>query len=248
MIAIKPPLCFSEKGHRENNEDFILPARYALSTGLFIVCDGMGGLDKGELAAKTVATQVYGFILNADKGVNVEHTVNGAVAEAYETLEKELENDQYIARMGSTLALVYFREKEVVLAHIGDSRIYHVRNGKIHYKTRDHKQVEDMVDNNIITAEQAVWHPWRNRLSKSVSVAKGGFIRHESTVKVITDILSGDYFFICTDGVLEQLSDDLLCRILEETFVDNSFKLQKILDVCEGKSQDNYSGYLLQVV
>ena len=141
----------------------------------------------------------------------------------------------------------------MTVAHIGDSRVYHIRNGEILYKTRDHKQVLDMVDDGIITMEQARTHPWRNRLSRSISAKRRlgeeeANPKHDtSEVRTIGNIQVNDYFFICTDGVLDQVDDQILLKILTPKSIKNQQKLNQILEICEGKTKDNYSGYLLQI-
>jgi hypothetical protein len=130
--------------------------------------------------------------------------------------------------------------------------VYHIRNGEILYKTKDHKQVLDMAKDGIITPEQALHHPWRNRLSRSVSVqiatAENPNPRKpdKATVQQLTDISPNDYFFLCTDGVLEQLTDEMLCQLLSNE-QPNEEKKAAILTICEGKTKDNYTGLLVQV-
>jgi PPM family protein phosphatase len=239
-IKIFQPISFSELGQRDNNEDYLFPekGKADAQATLFLVCDGMGGLDKGELASQVVANTIAKYLMNVKSSDLDESLIQKAVKKAHSALELELKNDFLLNRLGSTLTLLSLNDRDVTVAHIGDSRVYHIRNGEILYRTRDHKQVLDMVADGIITMEQASTHPWRNRLSRSISV-KRHLGEEESNID--------DYFFICTDGVLEQVDDQILLKILTPKSIKNQQKLNQILKICEGKTKDNYSGYLLQI-
>ena len=254
-FQLHTPLNFRELGQRENNEDYIFPevGKANAKSTLFLVCDGMGGLDNGELASQVVTETIVKYLMNVRSNDLDENLIQKAVKEAHLALELEFKNDSLLNHLGSTLTLLSLNDQGAIIAHIGDSRAYHIRNGEILYKTRDHKQVLDMVEDGIITLEQAKTHPWRNRLSRSISVkrylgAEEPNARYDkSAVKIIENIQVNDYFFICTDGVLEQVDDQILLKILTPKIVENHQKLNQILEVCKGKTKDNYSGYLLQI-
>ncbi|WP_165940241.1 PP2C family protein-serine/threonine phosphatase [Dyadobacter psychrotolerans] len=251
-ITISPPLAFTELGRRDNNEDYICPTNVDTDTRLFIVCDGMGGLDKGEDASRITAESVQRFFMENPSETTSEEYIYQAVVSAFEHLKAFAEADSLITRMGSTLTLLHLNSHSVTVAHVGDSRVYHVRDGVILYKTKDHRQVLDMVEQGIITAEQAIDHPWRNRLSRSVSfkVAMSGEAATaqpgKPVVQQITDIQENDYFFLCTDGVLEQITDALLTEVLASD-KPNEAKVTEILDRCRPETRDNYTGVLVQI-
>lgn len=251
-ITIFPPLAFSEVGQRKNNEDYTFPETVSTTTRLFIVCDGMGGLDKGEEASRITAEYVHRFFKENPSETITEEYVYKAVESAFEELKAFANADSLITRMGSTLTLLHLNSNGAAVAHIGDSRVYHIRNGAIRYKTKDHRQVMDMVEQGIITAEEAIGHPWRNRLSRSVSyqVAMSGepATAHpgKPVVQQIVDLQPDDYFFLCTDGVLEQVTDEILTGILTQD-KPNEAKVAEILERCLPDTQDNYTGVLVQI-
>ncbi len=246
-IKIHPPLPFQEQGKRDYQEDYIYPTTLDEATRLFVVCDGMGGLDKGEVASQTVADAIGEFVAQNPTQLTDTDYIQQAVTFAHDRLQSYLDNNPALSRMGTTLTLVYLHADSVTVAHIGDSRVYQIRNGGILYKTQDHKQVTDMVREGIITPEQAVNHPWRNRLSRSVSVNKDDKHRADKAAVVqITDVAAGDYFVLCTDGVLEQITDEILCEILKSD-QPNEVKKQAILTQCQDQTRDNYSGVLIQI-
>lgn len=246
------PLAFSHIGQRTINQDTLYPAVGSATeqTELFVVCDGMGGADKGEVASQLLCHAIAAYADSLNHPVfDVVHlrTALGLALDAYRAY---LRQHPLVGRMGSTLALLQFHERGATVAHIGDSRVYQLRAGAIIFQTRDHKQVADMVEDGIITATQALTHPWRNRLSRSVVAEPGNTGEPTSVptpdVTFLTDVRVGDYFFMCTDGVLEQLDDDTLQTLLASAIPDQA-KLQSLVALCDGQTKDNYSGYLIGI-
>lgn len=251
-ITIFQPITFSELGLKDNNEDYLCPTDINTNTKLFMVCDGMGGLDKGEDASKITAETIAQYFSDNPFESLTDEYLQKAVGAAFCALKAYMEMNSLISSMGTTLALLYINENGATVLHIGDSRVYHIRNGQILYKTKDHKQVLDMVEEGIITKEQAVNHPWRNRLSRSISVRKGEdeeacYRGTKLNAKIIENVQIDDYFFMCTDGVFECVDDQILVKILNIEDISNQQKINRILEVCRGKTTDNYSGYLLQI-
>lgn len=253
-MHIKPnhPLAFSCIGQRTINQDALYPA-VGLATedsNFFVVCDGMGGADKGEVASQLLCETITDYALSFNNPVFDLVHLRTALGMAIGRYYTYLRDHPLVGRMGSTLTVLQFHEQGATVAHIGDSRVYQLRLGKIIFQTHDHKQVNDMVDAGIITATQALTHPWRNRLSRAV-VAEPG---HNATsltiptpdITVITDVQVGDYFFMCTDGVLEQLDDYALKTLLAGDIPDQA-KMQSLVTLCNGQTKDNYSGYLIGI-
>lgn len=244
-IIIDHPLGFSLQGQRDNNEDAVYPppAEATAQHRFFIVCDGVGGAQKGELASHLAVTGFADYFTQFPQ-INYSETVMKA-AFAY-VLEKfdALLLEQFLLRgMATTLTFVGLGEKEVTAAHIGDSRIYQVRAGKIVFKSEDHSKVNYLLKTGLITPEQAQNHPERNVITRAI---QGSHKETEMEVNRLTDVEPGDYFFQCTDGVLENLTDEALCTILESD-QPNEKKLRLILNLCEGNTRDNYSGYLVRI-
>ncbi len=247
------PLAFSHIGQRTVNQDSLYPAVGDATgqTSLFVVCDGMGGADKGEVASQLLCTTLTKYARSFDNPIfDVVH-LRTALGLTLDTYRAYLRQHPLVSRMGTTLALLQFHDRGATVAHVGDSRVYQIRDGAIIFQTQDHKQVNDMVEAGIITATQALTHPWRSRLSRAV-VAEPGHADEPPAiptpdVTLLTDVRAGDYFFMCTDGVLEQLDDQTLTRLLAETVPDHA-KLQALISLCnEGQTKDNYSGYLIGV-
>jgi protein phosphatase len=244
------PVAFSYIGQRAVNQDRVYPAvgQATDQSQLFIVCDGMGGADKGEIASQLLCEALVTYATSENQQFADTTQLSAALALAYQAYDNYLKQHPFVSRMGSTLALLQFHEQGATVAHIGDSRVYQLRNGAIIFQTQDHKQVNDMVEAGIITATQAITHPWRNRLSRAVVASAGtdDTVSAKPDVTCLTDIQAGDYFFLCTDGVLEQVDNYVLETILAQSIPDQA-KVQAILSLCAGQTKDNYSGYLIGI-
>lgn len=250
MITIHNPLCFSEIGRKDNQEDFLFPSDADASTRVFILCDGMGGHDNGEIASRTAATALGGF-LTACKDVD-EPTFEAGLAAAYDALDKIDTNSA--KKPGTTMTCLCINPDSCLVAHIGDSRIYHIRpslydpkekRGGIIYQSADHSLVNDLLKAGEITEEEARDFPQKNIITRAMQPHLSK--RYKADIHEIYDIKSGDYFFLCCDGILERLSNEMLCEILADETLSNDAKLSKIKAVCDGNTRDNYSCWLVPV-
>ncbi len=255
-MRIEPafPLAFSHIGQRAVNQDTVYPAVGMADqrNRLFLVCDGMGGADKGEVASALLANAISTYAQPSSGLTLDKEPLQAALGLALDSYRAYLHQHPLVGRMGSTLALLQFHDRGATVAHIGDSRVYQVREGAILFRTQDHKQVNNMVADGIITAAQALTHPWRNRLSRAVvAEPASGDDALPPTLPVaemtlLTDVRAGDYFFLCTDGVLEQIDDYALETLLAGAIPDLA-KLQSIVARCDGQTKDNFSGYLIGI-
>lgn len=250
VLTICKPLAFSEPGERPNNQDFIFPelGKASATDRLFLVCDGIGGADKGEEASRIVGQQVADYFLRNYPLVVNKVAVREALQEAYDCLEAYLTQHPLVNRMGTTLALLQLHDRGASVVHLGDSRVYHIGCQGLKFCTTDHKQVYELVEAGIITAEQAKTHPWRNRLSRAILVqsAQASSRQDVPDLTHLADVEVGDYFFLCTDGVLEQLDETRLLAILHSDEPDIE-KLAQVMAVCQHRTKDNFSGYLVRV-
>jgi len=248
-IKIARPCALNERGGRENNEDSIYPGKgkAAEAQRFFLVCDGMGGHENGELASRTVCSAFAAFLENRDVTRFDRAVFKQALEYAYAQLDKEDTNGgEY--KMGTTLAFVCFHARGVFMAHIGDSRIYHIRRqgnrSSILYKSQDHSQVGELVRAGIITEEEAAVHPRRNIITRVMQPKQEKLVCAE--ICESDDIEAGDYFFLCTDGITESVSDELLCNITGRD-IDDESKIKAIHQVCLKNSRDNFSAYLISI-
>ncbi len=235
---------FSFTGQRANNEDFVLPADE--QSRLFIVCDGIGGWDRGEVASRIVAEAIACYCRQYLGEPLDEQYLTAALSSAHLALAKYLRHNPLINKLGTTLVLLHFDERGATVAHVGDSRLYHLRGGQVLFQTQDHKYVRELVADGIITEAQALSHPKRNTLSRSVGADSGRLLAKmdKPDITHLTDIEAGDSFFLCTDGVLEQVDQHILESIFGRS-TSSAEKVKQILSRCQDNTRDNYSGTLV---
>jgi protein phosphatase len=246
-ITIQKPFSVSEIGKRINNEDSIYPNNEYVTVNdrLFLVCDGVGGSNKGEVASSVACESIQSYFntfLDEEKAfdpVFIEKAVRFT----------EIRFDDYIKKnatakgMATTLCLLYFAPEGVFLTHAGDSRIYQFRNGEIIFKTEDHSLINSMIKNGQVAPEDANKHPQKNVIYRAI---QGTSVPVDVDVAKITNVMPGDLFLMCTDGVTEALTDEDLRKIFSGKDSSED-KLTKIKECCRYKARDNYSAYLIPI-
>jgi PPM family protein phosphatase len=224
----------NEIGGRANNEDSIF-----ISKKLFMVCDGIGGNNKGEIASKMVCEN-FAKAIKEERQLN-QSSINSIQKKVVQTLNAYTSAHSESEGMGTTLTLACFQENCIFLAWCGDSRIYHLRNGKILYQTQDHSYVQLLYDEGAITKEEMATHPRRNIILGSISANKeiSLIATHE-----IFDFQTDDCFLLCSDGLLENISDAILLDIFQKNDQKSDFS-SIFNNYCIEKTKDNYSMILL---
>ncbi|WP_128548726.1 PP2C family protein-serine/threonine phosphatase [Larkinella soli] len=236
----------SDIGGRANNEDHIfpVPAEAGPDTRLFLVCDGVGGSSKGEEASRLVCESVSLYfrdnpVWQVDAGY-----ITAAVRYAEQALSAfQLAHPESVG-MGTTLTLAAFHAGGCTIGWCGDSRVYQVRQGRILFRTEDHSLVEELVRQGVLSPHQAQKHPQRNVILRCLT---GTAEPAQVDVEIRRDIQAGDYFFLCTDGVLEVITDELLEDILGDTQTDHRTKFDALFERCYRNTRDNFSFYLIPV-
>lgn len=153
IITIGKPCAITEKGGRSNNEDSIypLPEQVTLDQKLFMVCDGVGGAEKGEVASSLACESIQTFFSTFLKDDPTPEFIHKAVHYAEVCFDSYVQEHPEAMGMATTLTMAYIASSGIVLAHIGDSRIYHLRKGEILYQTEDHSLVNSLVKLGKIT-------------------------------------------------------------------------------------------------
>ncbi len=247
-IHLHETYSFCQLGQRSNQEDARWPDTDAPSAAqrFFVVCDGVGGNEKGEVASSTVCGAIAKSLAGIDLANEVftEEDFSHVLYDAYAALDRRADDGN--RRMATTLTFVCFHRGGCMMAHIGDSRIYQVRPGVgIVYRSEDHSLVNEMVRAGVITPEQAVYHPQRNVILRALSPAKPQSKRCEATVASTRDVRAGDFFLLCSDGVLHGFSDSEIVELLDEE-IDTKAKVRKMADEC-ASSPDNNTAILVEV-
>ena len=247
-IKIYQPLAIHELGKRANQEDCIYPieGKATEDDRLFLLCDGMGGHEHGEVASQSICKSLSSFLLQhtvASEGLE-DKLLSDALAYAYEELDKlAIAGDT--RQMGTTLTLLYFHSNGCTAAHIGDSRIYHLRPSShtILYKSRDHSLVFDLYQAGELTFEEMKTFPQKNVITRAMIA--GDRNHPKPDVIHISDIQPGDYFYICSDGMLEQMEDEELLDVFYANVRDEEKRQMLISETSDNK--DNHSAYIVHI-
>ncbi|MBO5053998.1 MAG: serine/threonine-protein phosphatase [Muribaculaceae bacterium] len=247
IIRIGQPQAFTEQGLKDQQEDRLFPpiSRLTPDNRCFVLCDGMGGHEQGEVAAEIVSKTLYESLTSTLPKDNVltVNWFNKSLKAAYNELDKM--NYHTERRPGTTLTCTILGANGILAAHIGDSRIYLVRPGQgIIYRSKDHSLVNQLIDAGELTEEEAVNFPRKNVITRAMQ--PGLERQYAADVHILTDVKAGDYLFMCCDGILEQLSDDRLVEIISAD-TDASTKLNDIYTTCFGKTRDNFTCYLIPI-
>lgn len=194
----------SLQGERDSNQDRVNVA-LAEQAVLLSACDGMGGHAEGERAAEVAQRTLTDRFWHTPQPLldplGFLHLGLGAAHEALVALGSQLPLEQ---RPRSTCAICLVQQGSAFWAHVGDSRVYHVRGGKVLERTRDHSHVELLVREGLISAGQMQSHPLRNFVESCLG---GDSILPEMTVSARKALQRGDVLLVCTDGFWSGLED-----------------------------------------
>ncbi len=191
---------------RSQNEDC---AYINEDKGIFAVADGMGGHLAGEVASAIAIESVRQM---------ADHEIRPSIAAMERTLK--LAHKQIVEHaathpecsgMGTTLSCLWYAGKYVYIAHVGDSRVYRLRSGKLEQITQDHSLVAELVRNRLITKEEARTHPRRNIITRAL-----GTQGDNAPDILAAECYAGDKWLLCTDGLNGMLEDAQIQKILNE--------------------------------
>src|SRR4051812_15970431 len=185
---------------RQGNED-----NFFVRAPLFVVADGMGGAQAGEVASEMA---VKSFEPGLGDGSPAQSLVR-VIEDANRRIHDRSRSDEQRAGMGTTVTAAYVAESEVVVAHVGDSRAYLLRGGDLIRLTKDHSLVGELVARGKLTEEQAEAHPQRSVITRALGP--------EPNVQVDVDVFparAGDVFLLCSDGLTSMVNESKLKPIL----------------------------------
>lgn len=228
-------------GKRQLNEDAAF-AYTSTTKNIFIICDGVGGSAKGEVAANLVANAVGNKIIT--ENTLLETTLPKSIVEASILLkEYEIKNPESVG-LATTIVAAIIQEREVNIAWCGDSRLYHVRNGEILYQTKDHSLVQQLINQGLLKEEQVKYHPRKNIVLHTVN--SNMQLNYVETTK-LRNIQTNDFFLLCTDGLAEVLTNQCM---VEHFIASNTIEnlQQHLLALTSNNTNDNCTWYLIQLV
>ena len=221
------------------------------SDRLFIVCDGMGGHSAGEVASSTICKEMGESVLRQCPDAEGEFTddnLRQALSDSIDALD--LKDNGAEKKMGTTMTFLKLHDKGATIAHIGDSRVYHVRPGatpaetEILFQTVDHSLVNDLVKIGELTPEEAKHSKQKNIITRAIQPNMER--RPRADIYHTHDIKPGDYFMLCSDGVLEQMEDDNIKYIFSDKVGGPEAKVDMLIQVTS-QNHDNHTAILVRI-
>ena len=192
----------SDKGKvREINEDYFYISTSLDEVQLYILADGMGGYNGGEVASKLAVQTAKNYIENNFKETekdrdSIIQLLGSSMEYANMVVYEKAKENPELQGMGTTLEICLIYNNKVYIGHVGDSRIYRIRKQFIRKLTQDHSYVQKLVKEGTITNEQAAHHPQKNMLMKALGC--NAFLEPDVMVK---GFLKDDILIICSDGL-----------------------------------------------
>ncbi len=201
---------------RASNQDAFCHSRLNSDTEFMVLCDGMGGHRGGNVASE-IAVRAFHQMLSDRlsrplRAKELKPILAGIIARVSRLIAQTASQSPEFSGMGSTVVLAVRCGKKVCIAHVGDSRAYLYREGKLRRLTKDHSLVQEMIDRGEITAEEGETHPHRNVITRTL-----GYAEDSQPEILFSDLRLGDVFLLCTDGLSSTVNDRRLMEILEQT-------------------------------
>ncbi len=201
---------------RNNNEDSVAVDE---ASHLVVLADGMGGYNAGEVASgmatSFIKTELGRWLAEASDNASdtdVRRAMDICVDNANRAIFNAANSNPQYAGMGTTLVVGVFRDGRLLMGHVGDSRGYRLRGGRLAQITHDHSLLQEQIDSGLITAEQAAFSANKNLVTRAVGV--------EDTVLLEThlhDVMPGDLYLLCSDGLSDMLDDESIAQLLQSS-------------------------------
>ncbi len=219
---------------RSHNED-----TYGIDADhhIFLVADGMGGHDHGEIASALARDYIMDGLIKDKSLTETIHNANDAIIAC--SLEKESQ-----LPMGTTVAILQFIEHQCFCAWVGDSRIYRYRDGQLTAISSDHSYVQELVDQQLITSDQARSHPHRNVVTQALGVTDNSELK---IAQVTDNWQAGDKFLICSDGLTEEVEDADIENILSQELAPKELCDQLMIKALENGGSDNITAIVVSL-
>lgn len=216
---------------RSANEDCFAVAS---KLGLYLVADGMGGHAAGEVASLLASETVTAALKAVDSPTAaLTDKLRHAVAAANRAIFARVQEKPELAGMGTTVVALLADCERVALAHVGDSRAYLVRDGRIRQLTRDHSMVAELVRRHEISAQDALMHPQRHVLTRALGV------RRRVEVDLIEMALAGgDVLVLCSDGLTGPVRDEEIANEVDRTH-DLEEVCGRLVDLANSRGGDD---------
>lgn len=212
---------------RENNQDYMFASK-EIDFPIYIVADGMGGHNSGDIASSMAVKSIVEFLDENKEMLNKEDDIKRYIKEAIDHANEEiyiksLDSAEFNG-MGTTLTMAYIEDDKLHIGHVGDSRAYLIRDNNIIQMTDDHTLVNELIRNGSIGSEEAKDHPQRNVITRAV----GTSYKVKSDV-FSKDIKNKDVIILCSDGLTNMIEEDVILRVVEKYDKKDMEKICNIL-------------------
>lgn len=230
---------------RDHNEDYI---SYLPEFGLAILADGMGGHNAGEVASELAVssiTEALQEVLSPEIKdtceMNFKEVVHESIIYANEEINSHARKYPECTGMGTTVVMTLFHNDTVILASVGDSRIYRFRKGELEQVTTDHSLVQEMIDNGYMSEEEALNSTNRNLITRALGIAED--VKVDVTQ---SDIEKDDLYLLCSDGLSDMITDEKIFSTLVKTHNDIKKTSEVLVSLAkENGGHDNVSVILI---
>ena len=224
---------------RKVNEDSILQS----SQNLWAVADGMGGYAAGDVASRLVIESLTKVDGNALGSVDLIEYIEEALQQVNQKLAFEMTVGIGNEIMGSTVVVAACHDHQCTCLWAGDSRLYVQRQGELYQISKDHSVVQDMIDDGLLSAEQAENHPQSHVITRAIGV-------HDELdlSKVTFDLQPDDVLMLCSDGLYNEVDAATIRDLLSDQSLDCELKAQALLGAAlDTDARDNISVSVIQV-
>jgi protein phosphatase len=234
----------TDKGRiRNSNEDYFTNKKISNDEYIFVVADGMGGHQAGDVASKLgTLTFIESYQEYREKGKTIAKSMVEALRKANSTILEKSKSDLKKRGMGTTFSAIVIANLEGYIVHIGDSRIYLIRNDELLRLTKDHTFVEKMIEEGKLTESEARDHPQKNILYMSL----GAHENYTPEIRETFKVLEGDIFIMCSDGLNNMVEDE----IIKEYSLANSTKktVDKLIELAnKNGGTDNITVQIIHI-
>lgn len=230
---------------RKTNQDSYF---LSLEKKLFVVADGMGGHNGGDIASQMAVQELPKYVIE-NQTMEPVPLMTGSIKESNRAIKNFGETHPELVGMGTTIVGFYFRGQNIYVANVGDSRAYLINNKKIFQLTRDHSLVQEKLNYGVYNREQAALDPQKNVLVRTV-----GFEDDVEVDVFVYKVVKNDIFFICSDGLHGKVSDEdmlyIINKLIPEPALATTAVAEKVIQALidqanENGGQDNITAILV---
>ncbi len=231
---------------RTHNEDSVTILKNASNEYLMIVCDGMGGHRKGEVASSLAIAYLgkrFNNISSIGSKLDAVNWLNDSASEINKNILEYASANPDSTGMGTTLVMALLTNDYLIFGNIGDSSGFVLKNGQLHKVTKDHTLVNLLVQAGNLTEEEAKFHPKKNVLMKALGAAE----KCEIDIFDVDDHHSLDGILLCSDGLTNMLTTEQIAKVLNDNELEIEEKISKLIRKCNARGgTDNISiAYLM---